>query len=199
MRRVISYYWALMTFIDDMMKRIDDTLGELSLWDNTLLAMTSDHGDMLGDKGRMGKGNFYDIVTHVPTFVIPPGGDPGVSDVEELVEVMDVAPTMLDYAGVEIPSVMQATSLRSLIEGGGGGHEAVLCEYTTNNQSFSGKCVRTERYKYCFWTDRPDEFFDLEADPDELENLIDDPAHAGLVRGHQEMMLEKLTESERVF
>jgi arylsulfatase A-like enzyme len=200
MRRVISYYWALVTFIDDMMKRIDDTLGELGLWDNTLLAMTSDHGDMLGDRARRGKGNFYDIVTRVPTFVIPPGGKPGASDVTELVEAMDIAPTMLDYAGVEIPSVMQATSLRPLVEGHGGGHEAVLCEYTTNDQSFSGKCVRTERYKYCFWTgDKPDEFYDLEADPDELTNLIDDPACAQPIREHQEIMLGKLTESEKVF
>ncbi len=200
MRRVISYYWALVTFIDDMMKRISDALDEEGLWDNTLLALTSDHGDMLGDKARMGKGNFYDIVTHVPTFVIPPGRTPAVSGVNDVVEVMDIAPTMLDYAGVEIPSVMQATSLRPLIEGRGGGHEAVLCEYTTNDQSFSGKCVRTERYKYCFWTgDRADEFYDLEADPDELNNLIDDRAYARHVRDHQEMMLAKLTNSEKAF
>ena len=115
-RTVIAHYWGMVALIDDMVGRIMEVLTRRGLWDNTLVVFTSDHGDMLGDFGKLGKGNFREPVIRVPFIVVPPGGSPagadGVNGVngtggrrprsyDGLVEHVDLVPTFLDYA--ELP------------------------------------------------------------------------------------------------
>ena len=78
------------------------------LIDNTLILFTSDHGEMMFERGRLGKGNFFEPVIRVPLIVVPPGGIAGGREVPGLVESFDVAPTCLDYAMAEIPATMSA-------------------------------------------------------------------------------------------
>jgi len=196
MRRFISYYWALVTLIDDQVGRIMQTMTERGLWDNTIVIYVSDHGEMMGERGRMGKGNFLEPVIHMPLIVSVPESWSHVPEAAGLVETMDIAPTILDYAGLPIPEGMMAQSLRPLIEEGEGGKEAVLCEYTTNDRRRSGKCVRTRRYKYAFWgRDAQEQFFDLETDPLERRNAIDDPEYRDKVAAHRRLMLDMLMNS----
>ncbi|MCD6364957.1 MAG: sulfatase-like hydrolase/transferase [Planctomycetes bacterium] len=196
---VTARYYALVTLIDDMISEITSALERSGVLEQTLIIFTSDHGEMLGDFGRLGKGVFHDSSMHVPLIIVPPGGRradvPGV--VDHLTEMMDVCPTILDYAGARIPDYMEAVSLRSAVEGGGRSKDLVLSEYTINDKSFSGKCIRTDRYKYVYWTDDIGEFYDLKEDPHELTNLWADPARAKDVRRHEQLLLEKLVKSER--
>ncbi|MDH7568576.1 MAG: sulfatase-like hydrolase/transferase, partial [Armatimonadota bacterium] len=73
-RRFTAYYHGLMDLLDDQVGRILAVLEKRGLWENTLVLFTSDHGEMRGDLGLYGKGNFYEPVTRVPTIVVPPGG-----------------------------------------------------------------------------------------------------------------------------
>ena len=148
----------------------------------------------------IGKGNFYEPVIHVPLIAVPPGGCAAPRRFDRLVEVMDVAPTVLDYAGVAIPPQTQATSFRPVLEGGDGGHDAVLSEYTINNQSVSGKCLCGDRYKYVVWDyEGGGEFYDLRKDPHERRNLWNDPACRDERDRHAELLLRRLMASERPY
>jgi arylsulfatase A-like enzyme len=196
LRIYMSYYYGLCTLIDDYVGRLLAFLDERGLLENTLIIYTSDHGEMLGDFRLHGKCNFYEQVAHVPLIARPPGGCEG-RHVRSLMEVMDIAPTVLDYAAVPHPREMTAISFRPILEGGEGGHAAVLSEFTSNDQRISGKCLVSERYKYVLWnTERGGELYDLQEDPGELRNLYYDPAYREVRDQHAEWLLERLMASE---
>jgi len=191
-RRFCAYYWGLVTFIDDMVGRIVDALEAKGLLESTLIIFTSDHGEMMLDFGRTGKGNFYEAVIRVPLIVLPPGASSG-REVSGLVEVFDLAPTILDYAGCEVPANMSATTLRPILEGRETGREAVFCEHLTNDQASQGVSVRTERYKYIHWKPSgPEQFFDLQEDPLERRNLIGEEGYRDEISRHRLLLIERL-------
>jgi len=194
--RRIAYYYAMMTQIDQMLGRIFDALADLGFADNTIITTTSDHGEMLGDFGRWGKGNFWEPVTRMPTIMaLPEGSQPHQFD--GLVENFSIAPTVLDYAGVERPPEMQAPSLRPILEGSGEGADAAICEYVDNNRQKAGICIRTERYKYATWgTEYIGELYDLQEDPGELRNLWGEPDHAGLRQEMADLLMHRLLRSQ---
>jgi len=204
-RRWRSHYWGLVTFIDDMVERLVETLEERGLREDTMIVFTSDHGEMFGDYNDMAKGNFYEEVIRVPTIVVPPENDDyycAVDRVDGLVEISDLAPTILDYAGLEVPDVMPTRSLRPFLEGETDEtpRDSVLCEYEVDreNTAWKGKCLRTERYKYVTCRgDRGNEFYDLEEDPEELHNRIDDPDYREEMARHRELLVERLMESDQ--
>ncbi|MDF2721070.1 MAG: hypothetical protein K0Q59_745 [Paenibacillus sp.] len=198
LRRWISYYYGLCTFVDDMVGKLFRTLRDKGLWDNTVIVFTSDHGEMMGDFGKFGKGDFYESVVRVPLIIKPPANERHLPTVSDQVELIDLAPTILDYAGLRIPGTMQGVSLRPVMAGAAEGKEAVLCEYTTNDQSRHGKCIRTERYKY--WFNAPEgraTLFDLQEDPHEFRNVADDPAYGGVRNDMQERLLSHLLLTEK--
>ena len=192
-RKITAYYWAMVTFIDDMVGRIIQVLTERNLWESTLVLFTSDHGELLGDFGGLGKGNFVEPVIRVPYFMVPPGGSEGRT-YDGLVEHIDLAPTILDYAGVPQPSSLPGRSLRPLLEGRElAPKDAILCEYVTNDRRKRGMCLRTDRYKYVVWgTDQPAELYDLKEDPDELANVAAQPAYRAIVQEHTDLLLRRL-------
>jgi arylsulfatase A-like enzyme len=209
-RKITAYYWAMTTFIDDMVGRIMETLTRRGLWDNTLVIFTSDHGDMLGDFGKLGKENFTEPVVRVPYLLVPPGSVPSNGGAPEqrhydgLVEHMDLAPTMLDYAGIPQPPSLPGVSLRPILEAVDltdpalGGKEAILCEYVPKHQRWRSMCLRTDRYKYVFsGAGRPVEFYDLQADPNELTNVASDPAYRQEVVRHAELLLDRLVQTQQ--
>jgi arylsulfatase A-like enzyme len=193
-RRFCAYYRALVTLIDDQVGRIVQAMRERDLLRNTLVVFTSDHGEMMFEFGKVGKSRFYECVIRMPLIVMPPGGLASVLPVDGLVETFDVAPTLLDYCGADVPSDMSAASLRPLVEGRGKGKELILSEFTDGNRTTQGTCVRTERYKYCFWgRSEPQQFYDLHEDPLERHNVIDDPGLQEVITRHRMLMLDRLT------
>jgi arylsulfatase A-like enzyme len=210
-RKITAYYWAMVTFIDDMVGRIMATLTRRGLWENTLVIFTSDHGDMLGDFGKLGKENFTEPVVRAPYLLVPPGSPPtppgGAGEprnFDGLVEHIDLAPTMLDYAGIKQPAALPGVSLRPILEAEDPtalafpGKEAVLCEYVPGHQRWRSTCLRSGRYKYVFsGAGRPAEFYDLQRDPDELVNVAGDPASRQEVQRHAELLLARLSETQQ--
>jgi hypothetical protein len=100
---------------------------------------------------------------------------------------------VLDYAWAEIPSNMSATSLRPLIESGRAGKEMVLSEFLANDQEMKGTCVRTAKFKYEYWGHGElERFYDLQNDPLERRNLIDDARYGKELSRHRKLMIERL-------
>ena len=197
-RMYCAFYRGEVTLIDDMVGRIVATLEEKGIMDNTLIMFTSDHGDMNFERGRRGKGNFLEPVTRMPLIVVPPSGIEGGREIDGLVETYDVAPTALDYANAEIPANMSAASLRPLVEGNGSGKDVVMCEHVVKNRKNDSRavCVRTERYKYALWEPGTrEQFFDLQEDPLERNNLAADPKRRDEIAHHRLMMIQRLMET----
>ncbi len=195
----IAYYYAMMTQIDDMLGRILDVLQALGMVDNTIITTTADHGEMLGDWGRWGKGVFLEQVVHMPFIMHIPERlrtESCPSRYDGVIENFSIAATTLDYAGVEIPPEMAAPSLRPILEDGRDSRGLALTEYVDNNRRRAGACVIDERYKYATWgTEYIGELYDLQEDPGERRNLWNEPGYADVRREMSEKLMDRMLHS----
>ena len=119
--------------VDDQLARIIDKLNEIGQLENTLIVFTTDHGETLGDHGLLEKGcRFYEGLTRVPLIFSWPAGLQKNIKSNALVELMDIAPTLLEITGIEVPEYMQGKSLMPILTGHSADdkhREFVRCEY----------------------------------------------------------------------
>jgi arylsulfatase A-like enzyme len=205
-RRYCSHYHGQVTLIDDQIGRIVQALRSKNLLDDTLIILASDHGTLLWDFGYTGKCFFYEPIARVPLIVVPPGGLANAAGAARapfggIVEVFDIAPTVLDYAACEVPRTMAARSLRGAIEGREAGKTCAVMSFFDHQRLARGLCIRSDRYKYSQWTQGGsqnlfyDEFFDLENDPHERHNLIADPSLRDQVEAHRKMLINRMLQT----
>ena len=194
-KRIQAAYYAMIELVDDNVGRMLTALEDSGQLENTLVIFTSDHGETLGDHGLLLKGcRFYEGLVRVPLIFSLPGQLLEGQRRKALVELIDIAPTLLDLAGVTIPERMQGRSLRSLLTDADAPdyhREFARSEYYSalnpdSREDFSGSyatMIRDDRYKLVVYHGHDiGELFDLEHDPDEFDNLWDAP----------DMMLVKL-------
>lgn len=182
----VKDYYRLLTGVDDFVGAMVDKLQQKKLADNTVIIFTSDHGFFLGEHGLAGKWLMYEESIRIPMIVF----DPRLPEAkrgqrrDEMVLSIDVAPTLLDLAGVEVPSVMQGQSLKPLVAGNSGDdwRTEFLYEHLFPHATIpQSEGVRGERWKYvAYELTKPklEQLFDLENDTHEVHNLADDPQHA---------------------
>jgi len=193
-------YYAMIELIDENVGRLLDHLERTGQAADTLVIFTSDHGESLGDHGLLLKGcRFYEGLVRVPLIVSWPGRGPDEGFLRDahataLVELTDLAPTILEAAGLPVPDRMVGRSLVGLLRGDAAlddHREYVRSEYyrtlnpdTPERNDFRGSyatMIRDDRYKLVVYHGHPvGELFDLARDPWEHENLWDDPGHAGV-------------------
>lgn len=184
-RLVRAAYFAMCDLVDEAVGTMLAALDETGQRGDTIVVFMSDHGEMLGDHGIYLKGPyFYEPAVHVPLVFHCPGRIPA-APVAGLVELVDVAPTLLEAAGLPRHPGMQGRSLWPGIAAGAGRstREDVYCEYLNampwhyDPHTPQATMVRTERHKIVLsHGDALGELYDLEADPSETVNLWDDPA-----------------------
>jgi arylsulfatase A-like enzyme len=194
-RGIQAAYYAMIELIDDNVGRMLDALERTGQVDNTVVIFMSDHGETLGDHGLLLKGNrFYEGLVRVPLIVAWPGQFAAGLVSDALVELTDIAPTLVELAGLPPIEGAVGHSLLPILRGTGDPHHhrnAVRCEYYRalnpdgpgreegNFHIHFGTMYRTRRHKLCVYHGHPHgELFDLKADPHEFDNLWDDPAHA---------------------
>jgi arylsulfatase A-like enzyme len=181
-----SAYWAMCDLIDEQVGRILGTLDESGLRNRTIVIFMSDHGEMLGDHGIYLKGPFfYEPAVHVPLIISCPGLiDPGRS--RALVELTDLAQTLLDAVGLPHHPGMQGESLWPLLMGETARdhhRDDIYCEYynaltTHKDPKAYGTMVRTDRYKLVVaHGQNTGELYDLANDPDETDNEWENPEY----------------------
>ena len=175
LRRAMAYYYATISQIDYHVGRMVDLLKKKGLYEDTLIIVTSDHGEYLGFHHLLLKGNhMYDPLVKVPLIVKYPKGDRGGTVSDALISNVDVAPTILAAAGAATPATMRGHDLR----GAGPGRSVVFAEHRAGKHVM----LRSSSRKLIL-SDKPEEslFFDLVADPMELTNRINDPVYAGTI------------------
>lgn len=179
-RWVKAAYWAMVDLIDSEVGRILQALDETGQAGRTIVIFCSDHGEMLGDHGMYLKGpHFYEPAIRVPLIMSCPGLIRR-GRFTGLVELVDLAPTLLAAAGLDPWPGMQGHSLWPLLTAGRegeGGRADVYCEHynASDHPRVYATMVRTKRYKAVRYHGMPmGELYDLHTDPTETVNLWDD-------------------------
>ena len=184
-RRYMEDYLGCIAAVDENVGRVLDYLDESGLADNTLVVYTSDQGFYLGDHGWYDKRFMYEESLRMPLLVRLPGAVPAASSNTDLVLNLDFGPTFLDLAGIQVPESMQGVSLRPLLLGSRSAdwRKSIYYHYYEFPAVHMAKRhygVRTDRYKLIHFYHDIDawELYDLQKDPDELNNVFADPAYA---------------------
>ena len=170
------HYFAKITTVDEQVGRVLDALERRGWLEDSLLIFCSDHGEMLGDHGLAYKWLMYDPIVHVPLIIRHPGSVSVPSAVDDLVSLMDLGPTILEAAGVEVPTYIEGRSLLPYLEGDDvEPRQYVYCE--DNYQIMQ----RSRTHKLVYYIGQEEgELYDLTKDPHELHNLWNVPEHAAL-------------------
>ena len=188
-RLIRAAYWAMVDLIDTQVGRMVAALERTGQLEDTMIILTSDHGEMLGDHGIYLKGPFfYEPAIRVPFIVSWPAAIPPGRRSEALVEAVDIAPTLLDMAGLPRAPGMQGRSLWPLLSGVrdvNRHRDDVYSEYYNASVMFSDPdplafmtMVRSERYKIvAVHGHETGELYDLAEDPGETRNRWDDLAY----------------------
>ncbi len=184
LRRQLAYYYTLITVIDTEIGRIIDHLKETGEYDNTIIVYHADHGDFAGEHGLMLK-NFgvYESIHRIPWIMRIPDG-PEDRTYNELIESVDLYPTLCEAANLAVPKNLDGASLIPVIERNTSGKEQVCVEWDFPQSEMARVLsVRTKTHRLVYYPENPSdgELYKHENDAGELHNLYHDPACA-LVR-----------------
>lgn len=201
-REVTAAYYAMIELIDHNVGRILKMLDDTGRREDTIVIFMSDHGELLGDHGMYLKGpHMYDCSVRVPLIISWPGRFKSGLRSDALVELVDVVPTLLDAAGIPIPSRVQGKSLFDLCAGSADPHhhkDYVYTEYYVGQPFHRAlkpqplvTMARNRTHKVSvFHGMEVGELYDLQADPDEFDNLWASPRHRDLKMDMMKLCLD---------
>jgi choline-sulfatase len=174
-RRARHGYYAAISYLDERVGELLDALTATGLADDTIVVFTSDHGELLGERGLWYKMSFLEGSARVPLIVRGPGVAP--RRIRGPVSQLDLAPTLADYAAAPAAEAgFEGTSLVSALAGAADVPGEALGEYLAEGVQVPAVMIRRGRHKYIRCPGDPDLLYDLEADPRELRNLAEEPA-----------------------
>ena len=181
-------YCEALLAVDESVGAVLDYLKEEGLDESTLIIYMGDNGFSFGEHGLIDKRHFYEESVKVPFLVRCPELMEGGQTIDKMIQNIDVAPTILELAGLQKPEQMQGRSIVPIIKGEDPEwRDRIFYEYYWEYafpQDPTMHGVRTERYKliryHGVWD--TNEFYDLQEDPHEMNNLIASPEHQGLIR-----------------
>lgn len=207
---IIAAYYTSAEFLDKNIGLVLEALEKSGEAENTLVIYTGDHGYMLGQHGRFEKHCGYEPAVRSPLLVRFPGKVQPSQSSKALVEFIDIFPTVLEFAGLPVPTNVQGKSLAPLLTGKLNQHrEQVFIEYSENEEAY----IRTDRWKFIYGTGkrlrgdgyatrqplpgRTVRLFDLDRDPDELTNLAQRPEHARRIEDFTTQLADHLKRTSR--
>lgn len=212
LRQLRATYYGMQAEVDEQLGRLLDHLDATGAADHTIVVMTSDHGEMLGDHFLMHKLGWFDASFHVPLIVRDPRAesDSHRGDViDDFTEHVDVMPTLLDLLGAEVPLQCDGRPLSGFLRDArpgdddaawrtdahfefdfrDSGSDLLERAFDLNLEECSIAVLRDDHGKYVHFAGLPAIFFDLDADPDQLVNRAEDPAYAAAVLAYAQRML----------
>ena len=197
-RKAISSYYALCSFLDDNVGQVLCALEAVGLADATNIVYTSDHGDNLGSRGLWGKSTLYEEAAKVPMILAGPDVAPGIVR-DAPVTHLDCYPTFLECVGESASEAERRFSGVSLFNLATGAEpdRTILSEYHGMGSTTGAFMIRERQYKFVYYVDYPPQLFDLSTDPEELFDLGADPAHEA-IRAVCEAKLRSICDPEEV-
>ncbi len=202
-KEMIAAYLALNTHVDTAIDRVIESLKAQNLLEETILVFVSDHGEQLGDYGMLGKfNNFYDSSLRVPLVIRLPEQAHAGNESSEMIELIDLFPTLCDLADVPTPSNLAGRSFASIFLDDNYQHREVVngllvekgahsATAPRSGQTFAvGQMIRTPRWKLACYHGDKGELYDLDTDPAEQMNLYDDPNYQAIKLELMEQMIQ---------
>ncbi len=184
-------YYAVITYMDEQIGRIIQTLKEIGEYDNTIIIFSSDQGIAIGSHGLMGKQNLYEHSMGVPLIFSGPGIPKGRLS-EAFVYLFDLYPTVCELAGAKVPEELDGKSLAPIIQGKTENvRDTIFLAYKDLQRA-----VRRGRWKLLVYPQiNKIQLFDLQEDPHETKNLADDPSEAARIKE----LLAVMREQQKLF
>ena len=178
-REAMRAYYACTTFIDDQVGRLVGALKNLGLYDNTIVVLVSDHGYQLGEHGLWFKNFLFRESAIAPLIIRHPDIGPGI--VEEVVELLDLYPTLTKMAKLKTPANLEGEDMTNLMKGlTTGWKNFAIVE--TRHQGVVGKAVYTPEWSYMDWGEYGQELYDLRRDPNQWENLAEQEGYNQIIQ-----------------
>ena len=188
-RKFLAGYYGLVANVDHNVGRVLDWLDKAGLAEDTLVILLSDHGDMAGEHGRYAKKTAYDGSMRVPLLVRYPKRFPAGHRVSSLVDVsVDTMPTLLEACELTIHDAVQGTSYLPLLNGGSEPtrdevyYEIIMERGGPERFPVPERGVRTHSWLYVRTKDSPKMLFDLQSDPLEMNNLVEDSKYGDIIK-----------------
>ncbi len=182
----MSAYYGLCTWLDHNVGEILAALDDAGLTDNTTVVYTSDHGDNVGARGLWGKSNMYEESAAVPMIMAGPDVPAGTCDTP--VSLLDLSATIAAHFGGTLDAADGVTDLNAILQGPEDRDRIIFSEYHAAGAVSGAFMLRKGRWKLIHYIGFPDELFDLETDPEELENRANDPACTAVLQDmHDEL------------
>lgn len=193
-QRYMEDYLRCIVSVDESVGQVLDYLKENNLDENTIVIYTSDQGFFLGEHGLFDKRFMYEEALRTPLLIKYPKEIREKSQSDRLTQNLDIAPTLLDIAGITIPVDMQGESLRKIWQKDDSKwRDAIYYHYYEKGFGATPHYgVRTDRYKLIHFYDVLDswEFYDLETDPWEMKNLYTDPGYEQIILDLKDRLIE---------
>ena len=190
-KSLVRAYLATVSFVDSQVGRVLDALQEQGYQENTVVVLWSDHGWHLGEKAITGKNSLWDRSTRVPLIFAGPGVARS-SRCQKPAELLDLYPTLADLAGLPQPEGVEGHSL--ILQLKDANAPRIWPAITTHNHDNHG--VRSERWRYIRYADGSEELYDMQQDPDCINNLAGKPELKAIKTALWEQLRKELTEQE---
>ena len=199
-REEIAHYYGMVTSLDDQVGRLMAKLDELGLAKDTVVIFSSDHGDMLGSQGQRLKRKPWEESIRVPGIVRWPGRIRAGRSSDAIFTHVDFAPTMLGLAGLKAPQVMQGVDLSDVVLGKSAkspesAYLAIHGSYQGDDTPGAWRGIRTQTHVYARFQDKPWMLYDVERDPYEMKNLVDDRGSARLLKQMEAQLQARMRET----
>ncbi|MYB35196.1 MAG: choline-sulfatase [Gammaproteobacteria bacterium] len=186
-------YFGSISFLDEKIGKILKTLSDINMTRDTVVIFTSDHGDMLGEKGLWFKKHFFESSLRVPMFISIPGQSARTATTT--VSLVDLLPTLMGLAeGIGWSSdieQLEGTDLLEVINGYAQLDRPLYAEYLAESTTSPMFMILRKPYKFIWSNDDPCLLYHLDNDPGELINLAHDPQHTGMVNAFVDEVKKK--------
>ena len=196
---VKAKYYGMVSLVDFNIGRILKTIKDKKILNNTIIIITSDHGELLGDHSLLFKGPFhYDEIIRVPLIIRFGNELNSGSRVNNITQHIDLMPTILNSAGITSPRGVQGSDMQLVRQGKDNiGVEFALVENYASDFGLSLKTIRSKDWRFTYYANQKyGELYDLNKDPNEFENLWDKPEHKGLRDELMKKLLDILISTE---
>jgi uncharacterized sulfatase len=175
LREAQRAYWATISFVDAQVGRLLEAVERLGIADRTVIVFWSDHGYHFGEHGLVMKMSNFENSARVPLIISAPGQKARGVASKRVVELLDLYPTLTDLCGVKAPANLAGKSLRPLLENPETEWERAAVTQVQRGAGQMGYSLRSERYRFTQWADGSRQLYDYETDPEEKQNLANDP------------------------
>ena len=215
-RQLRATYWGMVSEVDANLGRLFSALRQTGDYDDTLIVFTTDHGEQLWDHWWIGKQSCFEQTFHIPLIIRAPGTPAAArgSTVQHFTEAVDIVPTLCEHAGLDIPAQCDGEALTPWLAGDTPSRWREHAFYELDFRDIVGKSseqffnidmescnfavLRGERYKYVHFPTLPALLYDLENDPDELNNLAEDPDYAKVMLNcAQKLLSHRMRHADR--